>query len=238
MKINQRPVAYRLAFFYQRELQRPDKVFWNLGNEISEFDDVPTVQPLPQGVSIDGYPSIIFRSQNGMFACEVGSTRFDLIVTVGSRFGTLNPEVLYQEFCSLSVQVFGYLKNNLAIGINRVGVVSESFIDSFTGNAVNDISRLANFEVNSELREVNIRMNRVNSISGVELNDLITFELGRLNANGTPYTGIKFTKDVNNIIVQDESLDYSVLETLVNALTGMVSPSHVMEDILCQNPQV
>ncbi|OEE62811.1 hypothetical protein A1OK_19700 [Enterovibrio norvegicus FF-454] len=238
MKINANPVVYRLVFFYQRELQRPDKVFWNLGNEISEFDDVPTVQPLPQGVSIDGYPSIIFRSSNGMFACEIGSFRFDLIVTVGARFGTLNPEVLHQEFRSLSQQIFNYLKTNLAVGINRVGIVSENFIDSFTGNSVNDISRLVNFEVNSKLREINIRLNREKSINGVELNDLITFELGQLNINGTPKTGIKFTKDVNNIVIQDTSLDYSVLEMLVNSLTDMVSPKEVMEDILCQNPQV
>ncbi|WP_305815216.1 hypothetical protein [Photobacterium leiognathi] len=238
MTINSQPVSYRLAFFFQRELQRPDKIFWNLGNEISEFDDVPTVQPLPQGVSIDGYPSIIFRSQNGMFACEIGSFRFDLIVTVGARFGTLNPEVLYQEFRTLSQKVFGYLKENLAIGIDRIGMVSENFIDSFTGNAVNDISRLANFEINSELREINLRFNRVNSINGIELNDIITYELGRLNINGTSNTGIKFTKDVNNIVIQDIPFDYSILEILVNALADMVSPNRIMEDVLCQNPQV
>lgn len=238
MTINSQPVSYRLAFFFQRELQRPDKIFWNLGNEISEFDDVPTVQPLPQGVSIDGYPSIIFRSQNGMFACEIGSFRFDLIVTVGARFGTLNPEVLYQEFRTLSKKVFGYLKENLAIGIDRIGIVSENFIDSFTGNAVNDISRLANFEINSELREINLRFNRVNSINGIELNDIITYELGRLNINGTSNTGIKFTKDVNNIVIQDIPFDYSILEILVNALADMVSPNRIMEDVLCQNPQV
>lgn len=238
MKVTLTPVSYRLAFFYERELQRPDKVFWNLGNEIPEFDDVPTVQPLPQGVSIEGYPSVIFRSQNGMFACEIGSFRFDLIVTVGARFGTLNPDVLHQEFLTLSQKVFNYLKINLAIGINRIGVVSENFINSLTDDSIKDISRLANFEVKSELREINIRLNRANSINGIELNDLITYELGRLNINSALKTGIKFTKDVNNIInAQAPSLDYSTLETLVNAFTNMVSPSNIMEDILCQNPQ-
>ncbi|HDZ9446999.1 TPA: hypothetical protein RUZ68_002804 [Vibrio cholerae] len=234
MKITPTPVSYQLAFFYQRELQRPDKVFWNLGNDISEFDDVPTVQPLPQGVSIEGYPSIIFRSQNGMFACEIGNFRFDLIVTVGARFGTLNPDVLYQEFLSLSKKVFNYLKNNLAIGINRIGIVSESFIDSFTGDLVKDISKLANFEVKSELREINIRLNRANSIDGIELNDIVTYELGRLNINSAIKNGIKFTKDVNNIISsQERALDYSVLEILLNALTDMISPSKIMEDLSC-----
>ncbi|ENG7990862.1 TPA: hypothetical protein I7693_11205 [Vibrio vulnificus] len=236
-KLKMTTVSYRLVFFFERELNRPDKTFWNLGNCISEFDDMPTVQPLPQGVMIDGYPSIIFRSQNGMFACEIGNFRFDLIVAVGPRFGTLKSEALFEEFRDLSMKVFKYIKQNLAIRIKRIGIVSEVFIDPLTNNVVNDIARITSFEVNKELRELNIRMNRVNSAEGTELNDIIAFEVGRVNINGQPITGIKVAKDVNTIDAENIVIDYDSLGVLVPHLTNLVSPTSILEDIICLTPQ-
>ncbi|EGR3131271.1 hypothetical protein DLH84_24725, partial [Vibrio parahaemolyticus] len=139
MNLPIQPVSYRLAFFFERELERPDKVFWELGNKITEFDDMPTVQPLPQGVRIEGYPTIIFKSISGMFSCEISSFRLDLIVNVGTRFGSLNPEILYREFKSLSNQIYSYLNTTLPISITRIGIVAESFIESEKGDPVNDI---------------------------------------------------------------------------------------------------
>ncbi|EGQ9127132.1 MULTISPECIES: hypothetical protein [Vibrio harveyi group] len=238
MNLPIQPVSYRLAFFFERELERPDKVFWELGNKITEFDDMPTVQPLPQGVRIEGYPTIIFKSISGMFSCEISSFRLDLIVNVGTRFGSLNPEILYREFKSLSNQIYSYLNTTLPISITRIGIVAESFIESEKGDPVNDIKSICNIENSSKLKEINIRMNRVNYADDFELNDILFFEVGRLHINGTKKVGIKASRDVNNVHIDGYTFEYDKLKTLLDSLLNLVEPTQLLEDIKCQNPQI
>lgn len=208
-------IGYRVVFFFDKEIERPDQFFWGL-NQISEFDLMPTLQPLPNGIKTNGIPLMSFRSSNGLFFCDITLDRLDFVVRIGDNFGSYSSNSIHEITKSIANRIADFLVELPFLPIIRVGVIGEYFVH--TDSAIQKI-RAANSMMDSEeLFELSVRKNRRVSIAGKLCNKITSMEMLDLpQQNGSVLRGVVAGVDVNNVPEKGNPLTPLILKELLNA---------------------
>ncbi len=229
-------LTIRLAFFFKNTIARPDQVFWPMSSAIPEFDLVPTMQPLPDGIQIDGVPVIFFNSNNRVFNCEIGHNRMDLIINASNRFKQFNNEALQKEFISIGDRIIKFISNQTVVDINRVGCVTEVFIE--TDKNVELVCQLTKSNATPNIKEFSVRINKDKNLSDLECNDIITFETGAMNIDGKIVKGVKGSHDINNIPNPEFTFTKEHLTQFVNDVRNACGIDSFEGILKCQTPLI
>ncbi|MDO6543483.1 hypothetical protein [Photobacterium sanguinicancri] len=222
MSIKSNVMQFQLALFFTEEQLRPDRDFYRLDEKIDVFDLMPTIQPLPEGITVDNYPLMKFSSTNQLFTCDISQTRLDLYLN-----NHTNPELfkysnLHAEFRKHSLAIIDYVYNMTNVKIMRAGVVAD--YASFCSNPAEKIGSTLLKRYKPGSVEISVRQNIPITLDGIDCNNLYDIRCGGLIFNKTQHPAVMIQRDINHRVF-DKSCPISednlkrMVSTSINELT-------------------
>ncbi|MGS0703098.1 hypothetical protein [Shewanella sp. 0m-4] len=201
---------FQTAFFFSREIERPDKLFFNLSEQIRQFDVMPNIQALPPGIHSDSIPVITFKSANSVFRCEIASGRLDFKVDLGQNFNRYKYSEIYQTYIEISKEIANYIFGLPTLSIQRVGVVGSYF--SPAENPIEAVQKINKLPLEDDLSELSIRKNKLQTIGNKICNKIVSYEIIEYVHNGVSTKGVLVNQDINNvpqpeIILNEQEID-------------------------------
>ncbi|ELI6448891.1 TPA: hypothetical protein ACX6NR_004093 [Photobacterium damselae] len=215
MTVKENIVMFQTAFFFSRDIQRPDKIFWNLADNIPEFDVMPTLQPLPPGITSNNYALLTFRSGNGVLQCQVAQSRLDFKVLHDNDFGRFNFDVLFEIYTRISKAIVDYTSEQVSVSIQRVGMVADYFSPS--ADPIMKIQEINGMKPEEGLEELSIRKNKRHALGNKISNFITSMEAVELIRDNVAHSGVMLSVDINNVPQQDIILQKSDLLTYLDA---------------------
>jgi hypothetical protein len=191
-------IGFRTAFFFATEIERPDRYFMGLEKLIDEFDVMPTLQPLPQGLRTNGIPLMSFRSQNGMFQCDISLDRLDFFIRMPNDLNTLKFKQVFDIYKEISRKIADYIIGSTSLPVNRIGMVGDYFVPA--ANAVETVRLINSMPMEDDgLIELAIRKNKRKTIANLTCNDLSIYEAVQIQQGAGTMNGVMVTRDLNNV---------------------------------------
>ncbi|HCG7258668.1 TPA: hypothetical protein NJ373_000642 [Vibrio parahaemolyticus] len=201
MTLKENIVMFQTAFFFSRDIQRPDKIFWNLADNIPEFDVMPSLQPLPNGFTSNNYPLLTFKSGNGVVLCQVAQSRLDLKILHEKEFGRFSFDALYELYIRISKAIVEYMSEQVSISIQRVGMVADYFSPS--ADPIKKIQETTGMPLEEGLEELAIRKNKRQALGNKVSNYITNMEAVDLVRDHISHSGVMLSVDINNVPQQD-----------------------------------
>ncbi len=191
-------IGLRTAFFFNHEIERPDKYFWGLSDLIPEFDMMPSIQPLPDGIKTNGIPLMTFKSQSGVFTCEIKLDRLDLLIRLENHFGVYGYEQIFSTYKQISKKLADYITSHPSITIKRMGVVGDYLIP--TNEPIEHLHRMKNLPIEEDVIEFALRTNKRKQYADLQCNDILIYEVVQLLLNNSNIiNGVVLSRDINNV---------------------------------------
>lgn len=189
-------VQFQFVLFFDEIENRPDK----LANKVEDalggiFDQMPTILPIPPDAPIE-VPSVIMKSSNGIYTCNVAKNRVDFIVnyTNDGESISISFEKFNKLINSFSTAVYSY-KN-----IVRFGLIGTYFCkDNDPANRIK--TKYFQKEI-GDLTELNVRFNKRFTNNNIVFNDIVEVNNASVNENGIDIDGIIIQRDMNNVPVK------------------------------------
>lgn len=189
-------IQLQFALFYDTPENRPDKLI----NKIDEaldgiFDEMPTILPIPAEAPPE-IPSVIMRSSNGIYGCNIAKTRIDFIVNYTNSGDSVSIQIekFIKKIRPFSAAVFSHKT------ISRFGIVGKYFFKE--SSPTNKIQRKYLKKDLGDLEELTIRFNKRFESNSLTVNDVIDISKGSIQENGkSQQFGIVIQRDMNNIPV-------------------------------------
>ncbi|WP_038877388.1 hypothetical protein [Vibrio jasicida] len=205
-------IGFRTAFFFNQDIERPDKYFWELSNIIPEFDVMPTIQPLPEGIKTNGIPLMTFKSQSGIFLCEIKLDRLDFFVRLESHFNLHRYDQIFSIYKQISKTITDYINSQPSLSIKRLGMVGDYLIPA--EDPITLIHEMKNIPREHDVVEFALRTNKRKRYANLACNDILIFEaLQMLLNDGQRIDGVLLSRDINN--VPHETLSAQVLNAFL-----------------------
>ncbi|EHA1096509.1 hypothetical protein L1D18_15035 [Vibrio parahaemolyticus] len=191
-------LGLRTAFFFNQEIERPDKYFWGLLELIPEFDMMPTTQPLPDGIKTNGIPLMTFKSQSGVFACEIKLDRLDLFILLENHFGVYGYDQIFSLYKEISHKITNYIASQPSITIKRMGMVGDYLIP--TNEPIAHLHRMKNLPIEEDVIEFALRTNKRKQYADLQCNDILIFDVAQIPlSNRNTLNGVILSRDINNV---------------------------------------
>ena len=217
MDLSKNALGFRTAFFFGHPVQRPDKIFLNLSSSIPEFDAMPSIQPLPEGIQSDNFPIVRLRSESNIFHCEISQSRIDFIIRLEDKFESFNYNAIYSEYKRLSIELLKYLTTQTTIPVSRTGLVVSCFVGKDSPSlAVSLVEQCTGSSHDEDAIELSVRSNRRHFVNDVPCNDIRLFEVAQIQSNGNRLGGVILERDINTAVI-NEVLAPEVLQAVVES---------------------
>ena len=213
-------VQLQMALFFKGIENRPDRLVGKIDDVMGGlFDQMPTIIPIPSDAPAE-FPSVIMRSSNGVYVCNISKTRIDLVVNLAQS----------SESFSVNIEKFlNQVKNFSRVILEMKEITRFGFVGTYFIQKTNPISEIQTKFIKNEkqkqnLEELSIRYNSRSSYENLTINDVVEISKGEIN--GTQ-EGIVIRRDFNNIPVN--SLELSLLLSTIEAHKSKFVQSGIME---------
>jgi hypothetical protein len=214
-------IRLQLALFFTELESRPDRLMNSINEAMGNlFNGMPQVIQLPPGVPQE-IPSVILKSEDDKYNCNISNTRIDLIFNGGPNW-EVEWKSIIQDFLAKKTLFCNFISNEKKT--YRFGFIGQFFIPD--NKPAFQISRKYLKSDLGSLEELNIRYNKPKELYGLKLNDIYSINAAKEDVEGQLRDGIFIERDINNVPL-DVELNNDDTKRIIDKLVESFYPDQI-----------
>lgn len=215
----------QFGIFFDKPISRPDLISSNVLQEFqNEFDVPPINLPLPPDAPVD-IPISQLKSRNGAWSLNVSKIRAEIIFNP-KDIDNFEDEVNVENIKKIILLCANKAREQ-SININRI--VNFAVYILYQDQPIEFLREKLQIKKFDNTIELNIRFNQKEKENGFEINNITIIDNGTLEKNGEVKKGLILTKDVNNIIPNENKFSNKEIEKFFSVTKKIVSWNKVLE---------
>ena len=218
-KMEHKLARIQFGIFFNKPINRPDLISSSVLQEFqSEFDAPPINLPLPPNAPVD-IPISQLRSKNGAWNLNISKIRAEIIFNP-KDIDDFKDEDNVENIKKVILLCANEAKKQ-SIDINRV--VNFAVYILYQDQPIKFLREKLQIKEFDNTIELNIRFNQKEKENGFEINNVTIIENGTIEKNSEIENALILTKDVNNVIPNQNKFSNEDIEKFFSVTKEIVS---------------
>jgi len=213
------------GIFFDKPINRPDLISSSALQKFQNEFDAPSINlPLPPEAPVD-IPISQLKSRSGAWSLNVSKVRAEIIFNP-KDIDNFKDEVNVENIKKIILLCADKAREQ-SINIHRI--VNFAVYILYQDQPIEFLREKLQIKKFDNTIELNIRFNQEEKENGFEINNITMIDNGTVEKNGEIKKGLILTKDVNNIIPNENKFSNEEIEKFFSVTKKFVSWDKILE---------
>lgn len=223
--IEHKLIRVQFGIFFNRPINRPDLISSEVLQKFqSEFDAPPINLPLPPEAPVD-IPISQLRSKNRVWNLNVSKIRAEVIFN-SKDIDDFKDEVNIGNIEKVILLCADKAREQ-SVDINRI--VNFAVYVLYHNKPIEFLQKSFKIKEFNDTIELNIRFNQRENKNGFKINNITIIDNGTVEKNGEVKKGLILTKDINNIIPNENKFSNEEIKKFFSVTKDIVLWNSILE---------